>query len=71
MLKAVSISTFLLAPVSTIFPETKISRTSLGSIILYTSPGNTSGSYEQYSLCLLANCSKSIEKPTSQDPTTF
>jgi hypothetical protein len=34
-----------LAPVSTTLPDTKINKTTLGSSIRYTKPGNNSGSY--------------------------
>ena len=36
---------FTLAPVITIFPDTKIRSTIFGCFILYISPGNSSGSY--------------------------
>lgn len=64
-------SFLFLAPVKTILPETKIKTTSLGSSILKTRPGNTSGSYEQNSVYLFDTYSKSKVCPISQEATMF
>ena len=59
------------APVITTFPETNISKDTFGSTILYTNPGNNSGSYVAQAEWAYINPSRRMGNPASQVAVRF
>ena len=59
-----------MAPTQTSFPAEKIRKTTCGSSILYTAPGNCSGSYMTL-LSLNTRLSRSISPPSAAEATMF